>query len=95
MSAPKKLRNFDFGAKTFFQWLANVGSARITAAAWTTSIAAFVAVAIWDLSVMDRKKGGHRTVLTDLKPPLRRVISSALGYDRPSTSSGITPDSKL
>ena len=84
---PRKPRGtFDFGARAAFDALAAIGPARIVAAAWVASIAAFAATAGWDILVTQEEQG-RRTVLTDAKAVLRRALSGT-PPPRPADSAG-------
>ena len=75
MGGPNVFEKYDFGAKLFFQWLADVGPTKIATVAWATSFAAIVVVTCSGIAEVG-EDSGPRTLLTDSKAALRRLISS-------------------
>lgn len=77
----KKLARFDFGAKSFFDWLSAVGPHRITAFACGSAFVGTCAAVAWESLEVDRHK--HPNIARDVKMALQRWRG---GADSPPTS---------
>lgn len=85
------LQGFDFGARQFFDGLTKLGGARITAAAWTCSILAVMAVVFTPESDANGHLANDPDSLSAIKAAVRKRISIYYEPSRPSDPASSEP----